>query len=577
MNTNRALFCATILLVLGFATAQAVIEVDSSNFDETILTKDIAIVAFYAPWANEYPEFESIYEEVGLHFGDRLFLAKVDATKNAELAKKYPLKGYPTILIFRKGRFVVHEGRRGKGDFLEDFEKLFERSARYMPDSFTTLNFSNSAKVVVIGVFEDVTSPEFEAFNDAADYFQGKIPFGYVNETSAASTLEVDSAPIIVLNKRFDEGRVTLNVTLDADTIISFVQNNSVPLIDEINGENYRKFMAQDKPFLFIFLDSSERREKDRTLRMITPIAEELRYKANFVWIDIKTYQDFAKALGLSCEYIPSLVLQMSEPYRRYVMPEDEEFEATFIRQWINDYFEGKLEPFLRSEEIPEESEDLIKKIVGKTYHPVAQDTTKDVLIQICTPSNSQCKRFTSVYEKLAETLKDVDSIVLGYMDSAENDAYGVQVKAQPQLMFYPSNNKDKPITFDDRRTVPSIVQFLRENAGIPFQVEVEPEEEEKPNMGGGWVPMGSLGGDHGDESEREHENAPASTEEEGVVEVTADSSKVKVITLSDDDLENNIDIVDDDADYYDDAEEDWEEDEKEISKEIERPAHDEL
>ena len=39
-------------------------------------------------------------------------IAKVDATKEPELAKRFDVTGYPTMKIFKKGRYFDYEGER---------------------------------------------------------------------------------------------------------------------------------------------------------------------------------------------------------------------------------------------------------------------------------------------------------------------------------------------------------------------------------------------------------------------------------------------------------------------------------
>jgi protein disulfide-isomerase A4 len=39
-------------------------------------------------------------------------LAKVDATAESELSMKYKIQGYPTMLVFRKGRHYEYKGGR---------------------------------------------------------------------------------------------------------------------------------------------------------------------------------------------------------------------------------------------------------------------------------------------------------------------------------------------------------------------------------------------------------------------------------------------------------------------------------
>jgi len=51
--------------------------------------------------------------------GDNLTLAKVDATKEATLAKEYMIQAFPTIILFQNGRKVEeYQGERNADGIL---------------------------------------------------------------------------------------------------------------------------------------------------------------------------------------------------------------------------------------------------------------------------------------------------------------------------------------------------------------------------------------------------------------------------------------------------------------------------
>lgn len=51
-------------------------------------------------------------------------LAAIDATQQSSLAKKYDIKGYPTILYFKNGKLEAdYNGARRKMDFVQFLRK----------------------------------------------------------------------------------------------------------------------------------------------------------------------------------------------------------------------------------------------------------------------------------------------------------------------------------------------------------------------------------------------------------------------------------------------------------------------
>uniref|UniRef100_H3G8J0 protein disulfide-isomerase n=2 Tax=Phytophthora ramorum TaxID=164328 RepID=H3G8J0_PHYRM len=94
------------------------------DFDaEVIHSKKHSIVEFYAPWCGHCKSLAPTYEEVGAIFEgeDNVLIAKVDATENAELAKRYNVKGYPTLFYFAPGADEPEDYSNGrdKASFVE--------------------------------------------------------------------------------------------------------------------------------------------------------------------------------------------------------------------------------------------------------------------------------------------------------------------------------------------------------------------------------------------------------------------------------------------------------------------------
>jgi len=83
-----------------------VVQLTSKNFDKIVMdpTKDI-MVKFYAPWCGHCIHLAPIYEEVAKkHERKDVIVAEIDATKYGDIAKKYKIRGFPTIKWFGKGR-----------------------------------------------------------------------------------------------------------------------------------------------------------------------------------------------------------------------------------------------------------------------------------------------------------------------------------------------------------------------------------------------------------------------------------------------------------------------------------------
>jgi protein disulfide-isomerase A6 len=88
--------------MITFASAKVEV-LNKKNFNKVIGKDQHVLVKFYAPWCGHCKRLAPVYEEVAAAFekdSDKIIIAEINADEEKDIAKKYDIKGFPTIKLF---------------------------------------------------------------------------------------------------------------------------------------------------------------------------------------------------------------------------------------------------------------------------------------------------------------------------------------------------------------------------------------------------------------------------------------------------------------------------------------------
>ena len=92
-----------------------IIDVSDTTFDQIVLNdKKRVVVDFWAPWCGPCKQITPVLESI-LESNPELTLAKVNVDDEMEVAKRYNVRGLPTLLLFEGGELrATHVGLASK-------------------------------------------------------------------------------------------------------------------------------------------------------------------------------------------------------------------------------------------------------------------------------------------------------------------------------------------------------------------------------------------------------------------------------------------------------------------------------
>lgn len=121
------------------------------------------------------------------------------------------------------------------------------------------------------------------------------------------------------------------------------------------------------------------------------------------------------------------------------------------LEKFLADVMEGKIEPHLKSEPIPDNSGPL-KTAVAKNFDEVVINNDKDTLVEFYAPWCGHCKKLTPVFEEVAQAMEGED-VAIVKMDATANDVpSNFEVRGFPTLYWLPKDSKDTHVRYEVSR-----------------------------------------------------------------------------------------------------------------------------
>jgi len=440
-------------------------------------------VEFYAPWCGHCkalaPEYAKAAQKLQA-MESEIKLGKVDATEEGELAEQHGVRGYPTLKFFKNGKPLDYNGGRTADEIVSWLLKKTGPAAKALTTVAETKEFQESGEVVVVGFFKDVESDAAKQFLSTASAIDD-VAFAITSSDEVFAEYKVEGERVLLL-KKFDEGRNDLEDGLTEDNITTFVRSNALPLVVEFNHETAQKVFGGDiKSHLLIFVSASSD-EFTKQREAAQEVAKDFKGKVLFVTINVDE-EDHARIMeffGMKKEDIPGLRLIHLEAEMAKYRPQSQEITTDNMRQFVQDYLDGKLKQHLLSQDLPADWDATpVKVLVSSNFDEVAFDKSKDVLVEFYAPWCGHCKQLEPIYNQLGEKYAKSESILIAKMDSTANELEHTKIQSFPTIILYQKGD-NKKIEYNGERTLEGISKFLETGGEYGMAAQDEDEEEDE-------------------------------------------------------------------------------------------------
>lgn len=344
-----------------------------------------------------------------------------------------------------------------------------------------------------MGFFKDLFSEAHSEFLKAASNLRDNYRFAHTNVESLVNKYDDNGEGITLfrpshLTNKFEDKTVAYTEQkMTSGKIKKFIQENIFGICPHMTEDN--KDLIQGKDLLIAYYDVDyEKNAKGSNywrnrVMMVAKKFLDAGNKLNFAVASRKTFSHELSDFGLesTAGEIPVVAIRTAKG-EKFVMQEEFSRDGKALERFLQDYFDGNLKRYLKSEPIPESNDGPVKVVVAENFDEIVNDEKKDVLIEFYAPWCGHCKNLEPKYKELGEKLRKDPNIVIAKMDATANDVPSpYEVRGFPTIYFSPANKKLNPKKYEGGRELSDFISYLqREATNPPIIQEEKPKKKKK-------------------------------------------------------------------------------------------------
>jgi len=460
------------LLVAGLSSISAddVVDLGDSDFDSKLADMDTALVMFYAPWCGHCkrlkPEFEKASGDL-LRNDPPVHLVKVDCTEaGKDTCGRFEVRGYPTLKIFKNGeQSSDYNGPREAAGIVKFMRSQVGPASKEVKTVAEAEAVLAKTEVVIFG-FGAADSTIMKTFAKTADKLRENYMFAHTSEEAVMTKLGQKEGVVLFrpkqLANKFEESSVSYTGSADDKAALaSWIAASKHGVCGHRTSDNAKDFK---EPLVVAYYGVDYVKNvkgtnywRNRVLKVAKDFAG-----YNFAVSDKNDFQQELSEFGLDYVSGDKPVVTARDKGLKYKMTE--EFSMETLKDFLTQLEAGNVEPWIKSEAVPDNSENDVKVAVAKNFDELVSNSEKDVLVEFYAPWCGHCKKLTPIYEELGAAMKE-ENVEIVKMDATANDVPPqFDVRGFPTLYWLPKDSKN-PTAYNGGREKDDFIKYIAEHA----------------------------------------------------------------------------------------------------------------
>jgi hypothetical protein len=305
-----------------------------------------------------------------------------------KVAERFPLEGYPLLIIFRHGAQYNYTGpKETTSGLVEYMRQQAGPSSIPLEQTADVKKFINRRAISVVGYFhEDTDSVLLREFRESGNLVRTEMELGHTHQRGVAQGMDQEPDTIVVyhpvhLVSPWEKGlSVISSPPSDASQLRQLYLEHARPIVGQMTTGN-RDNLYSHRPLLVAYYDVDWSSDGFKATQywhdLVASVARDfISSGVVFATANEEDFLDDIRSVGLS-EWGEDVTVTLYAP-GPLKYPMTEELSPESLTSFIQDYLDGELVPHFSSEPVPKPVKGaLIRKVVGSNYLNEVGNTKK--------------------------------------------------------------------------------------------------------------------------------------------------------------------------------------------------------
>jgi len=462
------------------ANVEFVANLTDKNFNEYTESQDLVVMFFYSKGCGACKQLKPYFYDACKRLAEReegaISCARIDTDKHKTTHKACGITSYPTVKVMRNGHRADWVGGMSRNEGLDDriYDYMMNQvgpssqeieSAQEVKDTFKKKKMTTPA---VLGYFSTKTSIDYKYFMQVAHTFRNSFDFYHVSDTNALEQLGYynKGGAVSIYRPWAEKFKVAYKGLIFKSRLQDFVVEHMLPPVGWADYDLIKVYEMRGLPIVrgLVWEDFRDTQEEPMRAQLM-PLAKKYAGELMFLVMGEGSHSQMDKTLLQKNGQI--VIFDQNDSKKKFVYTPSVDGD---LDEWVEKAVRKELKVTVKSEAPhPKAGKGEVQQVTGNTFDLYVMDPTKDVMIEFYAPWCGHCKKFSPIYDELAEALRDEENVLITKIDQTANENTHKAYKAGgfPTIMWASTKDKANPVKYEGAREVEDIVAWIKENAAV--------------------------------------------------------------------------------------------------------------